>query len=93
MSLKQIRIKANFISIFRFCINFSVYSFLNVKATTNSVEKKKEYKIISSKIKKQTKTKYKGYFLSLSDMKAGISFFAMCVNINLVESCQDLAIR
>lgn len=77
-----------------FYINFSVYSFLNVKATTNSVEKeKKEYKIISSKIKKQTKTKYKGYFWSLSDMKAGISFFAMCVKINLVESCQDLAIR
>ena len=47
----------------------------------------------AGEVLKQTKTKYKGYFLSLSDMKAGISFFAMCVNINLVESCQDLAIR
>lgn len=84
MSLKQIRIKANFITIFMFCIYISVYGFLNVKVTTNSVETKKEYKIISSKIKKQTKTKYKGYFLSLSDMKAGTSFFSMCVKINLV---------
>ena len=85
MSLKQIRIKANFISVFMFCIYISVYGFLNVKSTRNSIETKKKYKIISSKIKKkQSKTKYKGYSLSLSDMKAGTSFFSMCVKINLV---------
>ena len=89
MFLKQIRIKASFTSILMFCINFSVCSFLNLKATTNSVEKeKKEYKIISSKI---NQNQVQG--ICLSDMKAGTSALAMCVKFNLVESCHDLAMR
>ena len=90
------------INIFMFAINLSFYSFLNLKATTNSVEKKWEYKTKQNKktqhplphlTKKQTKTKYKWHFLSLSRYECRhFIFFAMCGKINL-ENCQDLAMR
>ena len=44
------------INIFMFAINLSFYSFLNLKATTNSVEKKWEYKTKQNKTKQKNTT-------------------------------------